>query len=44
MRAGWGPAVAASLLPVWGELNLRCVAYSPVSNCPLAADFAHLQL
>jgi len=26
MRADWGPAVAASRLPVSSELNLRCVA------------------
>src|SRR5215468_3330879 len=43
-RAGWGPAVAASLLPISGELNLKCVAQLPVSNCPIFADVGQLLL
>jgi hypothetical protein len=29
MRAGWGPAVAASLLPVSGELNVQMCSLTP---------------
>ena len=29
MRAGWGPAVAASLLPVSGELNAQMCSLTP---------------